>query len=389
MSEHRDHHQDHQDDQTQQHHEQQHQEQQDQGQREGTTQETEHGSQQNSEQQNSERQNSEQQSQQTLGESQNPPAGTTSPSTLFGSDEMEGMKSEEQKKKDAEEAEKKKRQETAKQTGSQKTYPAGTEFRYSGHSKVLEEEMSEAKIFEWVADDFPEIEKGRFTLRYDANKGRLVPIPEAQKKGSGISTLQVNTLPPGSDQSEDRPHPPVYRLLCADGVYEVRSKLSGTYVVRLESGITLAEGYYPSVPKAPAKLLAEVVRIFAERPDTEALIDIVYDRRNGTFCLVWNQKRAGAGEVEYQPLPDDDNFVLYAEIHSHHKMHSFFSATDDKSEKPTGVYGVVGRITDEVPEARFRYSCGGHFRELFAEDLFDDPSVVAATVRRPEAGGLL
>jgi hypothetical protein len=357
----------------------QHQEQQEQIQREKTTQETEHGSQQGSGQE----------SQQTQAESQEPPAGTTSPSTLFGSDEMEGLKSEEQKKKEAEEAEKKKRQETAKQTGSQKTYPAGTEFRYSGHSKILEEEMSEAKIFEWVADDFPEIEKGRFTLRYDQNKGRLVPIPEAQKKGSGTSTLQVNTLPPGRDQGEDNPRPPVYRLLCADGVYEVRNNLSGTYVVRLESGLTLAEGYYPNVPKAPAKLLAEVVRIFAERPDTEALIDIVYDRRNGTFCLVWNQKQASAGEVDYQPLPDDDNFVLYAEIHSHHKMHSFFSTRDDHSEKPTGVYGVVGRVTDEVPEARFRYSCGGHFRELFAEDLFDDPSVVAATVRRPESGGLL
>lgn len=389
MSEHSEHNQDqHNQEQSQDQHDQQlHQEQQH---SEQTTQEPEHGSQQEAEQQDTEQQNSEQESQQTQGESQDPPAGTTSPSTLFGSNEMEEMKSEEQKKKEAEEADQKKRQETAKQTGSQKTYPAGTEFRYSGHSKILEEEMSESKIFEWVADDFPEIEKGRFTLRYDQNKGRLVPIPEAQKKGlSAVSTLQVNTLPPGTDQGEDDPRPPVYRLLCADGVYEVRNNLSGTYVVRLESGLTLAEGYYPSVPKAPARLLAETVRIFAERPDTEALIDIVYDRRSATFCLVWNQKRASVGEVEYQPLPDDDNLVLYAEIHSHHKMSAFYSPKDNNSEKPTGVYGVVGRITDEVPEARFRYSCGGHFRELFAEDLFDDPSVVAATVRRPEAGGLL
>lgn len=322
---------------------------------------------------------------------QEPPAGTTTPSTLFGSHELEEMKSEEQKKKDAEETEKKKRQEAAKQTGAEKTYPAGTEFRYSGHTKVLEEDMTETKIFEWVADDFPEIEKVRHTLRYDKDKGRLVPIPQAQKKGqtkgacdvgsvAAPRTLQVSTLPQAGYK------PPVYRLLCEDGVYEIRTNLTGTYVVRLDSDTTLAEGYYPAVPKAPAGLLAEIVRIFKDRPETEALIDIVYNRREDTFCLVWNQKTANAGSVDYQPLPDDDNLILYAEIHSHHKMSAFFSSTDDESERGTGVYGVIGRITGELPEARFRYSCGGHFRELLAEDLFDDPSTIARTVKRPNHG---
>jgi hypothetical protein len=64
----------------------------------------------------------------------------------------------------------------------------------------------------------------------------------------------------------------------------------------------------------------------------------------------------------------------------------YFSSTDDESERGTGVYGVIGRITGELPEARFRYSCGGHFRELLAEDLFDDPSTVARTVKRPTYG---
>lgn len=315
------------------------------------------------------------------------PSGTTTPGTLFGSDEMEGMKSEETKKKEEEE---KKRKEAAKNSGSDKKYPEGTEFRYSGHTKVLQEEMSEAEIFKWIADEFPEIEAGKWTLRYDSTRGRLVPIPPAQKKGvsaeaaseeatvsSAPCSYQVLTVPPESAR------PPVYRLLCVDGVYEVRSNLSGTYVARLDSGLTLAEGYYPSVPKIPATLLAEVVRIFGERSDSEALIDIVYDRARERFHLVWNQNRASAGEVEYQPLPDGESLVLCAEIHSHHRMPAFFSPKDDTAEVKAGVYGVVGRIEDDVPEAAFRYSCGGHFRELLAEEIFDDPSKVAATVRRP------
>lgn len=312
-----------------------------------------------------------------------PPAGTTTPGTLFASDEMEGMKSEEAKKK---EEEQQKRNEAANQgASSEKKYPSGTELRYSGHTKVLPEEMSEAQIHKWIADDFPEIEAGKWSLRYDSTKSRLVPIPPAQKKGATAEAMacadpdsyEVLTAPPETDR------PPVYRLLCADGVYEVRSNPSGTYVARLDSELTLAEGYYPSVPKAPARLLAEIVRIFKERPDTEALIDIVYDRRQDRFHLVWNQKQATAGSVEYDPLPDNEDLVLYAEIHSHHKMAAFYSPQDDVVEVRTGVYGVVGRINDDVPKARFRYSCGGHVRELLAEEIFDDPSVVAATVRRP------
>lgn len=317
---------------------------------------------------------------------QSPPAGTHTPSSLFGSEEMEQMKSQDVKNK---EAEAKKRKEAASQsTSSQKKYPQGTELRYSGHTKVLPEEMSESQILKWVADDFPEIKEGNFTLRYDSTKGRLVPIPPAQKKGAFAESSAVADTagPPCYEVLTEPPEghkPPVYRLLCADGVYEVRTNLSGTYVARLNSELTLAEGYYPSVPKAPASLLAEIVRIFGERPETEALIDLVYDRREDEFRLIWNQKQASAGSVDYQPLPDDDNLVLYAEIHSHHKMRAFFSPTDSAAEIKTGVYGVVGRIADDVPEARFRYSCGGHFRELLAEDLFDDPSTVAATVRRP------
>ncbi|MDN5697942.1 MAG: hypothetical protein L0G70_08195, partial [Rubrobacter sp.] len=180
-----------------------------------------------------------------------PPAGTTTPGTLFASDEMEGMKSEEAKKK---EEEQQKRKEAANQgASSEKKYPSGTELRHSGHTKVLPEEMSEAQIHKWIADDFPEIEAGKWSLRYDSTKSRLVPIPPAQKKGATAEAMacadpdsyEVLTAPPETDR------PPVYRLLCADGVYEVRSNPSGTYVARLDSELTLAEGYYPPVPKAP------------------------------------------------------------------------------------------------------------------------------------------
>lgn len=314
---------------------------------------------------------------------QDTPRGMETPETLLGAEQMEDLKSEKQKQK---EAEQQKRKETASQQGNDRVYPKNTELRYAGHSHYLPSAMKESEIFRWIGETYPEIEKGRHTLRYDEKQGRIVPVPGAQKKGAGggqeavaeSRTYTVSTRPPGGGA------PPVYRLLCADGVYEVRNTPAGTYVARLYSPVTLAEGYYPAIPRAPVSLLKRTVASFKERPETEAVVDIVYSRRKGSWHLVWNQIEATASEVTYQPLPEDEDLVLYAEIHSHHRMHAFFSPDkDDISELKTGVYGVIGKVEDEIPQGRFRYSCGGHFREIPAEDLFDDPAQVAATVRRP------
>jgi hypothetical protein len=63
-------------------------------------------------------------------------------------------------------------------------------------------------------------------------------------------------------------------------------------------------------------------------------------------------------------------------------MPAFFSSDDDESEKRSGLYGVVGRINRPRPEARFRYSCGGEFRPIRAERIFDDAAVVNALVEQ-------
>lgn len=60
-----------------------------------------------------------------------------------------------------------------------------------------------------------------------------------------------------------------------------------------------------------------------------------------------------------------------AEIHSHHTMSAYFSATDNSSEIRSGFYGVVGRIHLDRPEAAFRSSCGGVFKQVTANRLFE------------------
>jgi PRTRC genetic system protein A len=112
-------------------------------------------------------------------------------------------------------------------------------------------------------------------------------------------------------------------------------------------------------------------------------VNVIYDRRDASFHLVWPEHAASRGSVEYDPLPETDDLILFAEIHSHHGMPAFFSRDDGESEKRSGLYGVVGRINRPRPEARFRYSCGGELRPIRAARIFDDAEVVNALVEQP------
>ncbi|MEW6635351.1 MAG: Mov34/MPN/PAD-1 family protein [Actinomycetota bacterium] len=280
-----------------------------------------------------------------------------------------------------------------------KKYPAGVEVHYSGHKKALPHEMTQAEVFEFLEDDFPELSADRAELRHDEEKNRLVPVLKAHKKGgvadqtgkdSSSATPSLKGLAGAGKSIEvlreppDRgSYPPVFRLLGADGVYEVRKTRLGTFVARMESDRAVSEGFYPLVPKAPVFLLRKTLEIFRRRPDVEVLVNVVYDRRDGSFHLVWVEQQATAGSVEYDPLPETDDLIVYCEIHSHHRMNAFFSATDDAHEKRSGLYGVVGRVDKTRPQAAFRYSCGGIFRPLRAGELFSPSALADKLVEAP------
>ena len=66
------------------------------------------------------------------------------------------------------------------------------------------------------------------------------------------------------------------------------------------------------------------------------------------------------------------------QLHSHHRMSAFFSATDDQDEQGLGLYGVLGRLSvaGRQPEVLLRVGVYGHYQTLpwaavFAGDLGD------------------
>ncbi|MCL1842799.1 MAG: hypothetical protein FWF79_03220 [Defluviitaleaceae bacterium] len=59
------------------------------------------------------------------------------------------------------------------------------------------------------------------------------------------------------------------------------------------------------------------------------------------------------------------------DIHSHNSMKAFFSAADNKDEKATRLYTVIGRLDNYFPEIKTRISNGGKFLEIDPAEVFE------------------
>lgn len=313
-------------------------------------------------------------------QTQDVPQGTTTAGALFE------LPPKQERKPERDKREQKKGAATAPKAGPTK-YPEGTEVRYQRHTLTLPKEMTAKEVLDWMSeDDFPELAFEETELRHDKEKNRLVPVRKAQKKGAGPAAIEVLREPPAGDGGS---YPPVFRLLGRDGVYEVRSSPLGSFAARIEGGGNVCEGFFPAVPPCPASHLARAVELFKERPETEALVSVVYDSVESEYHLVWQGEKADRASVEYTPLPDDERYLVLAEIHSHHSMEPFFSRDDDASEKRLGVYGVVGRVDRERPVGVFRFPCGRlasgetRFLPLRAEEVFAPAPAVWAIIDQP------
>jgi PRTRC genetic system protein A len=75
---------------------------------------------------------------------------------------------------------------------------------------------------------------------------------------------------------------------------------------------------------------------------------------------------ASPGRVRYQ-MPAG---AVLLDLHSHHGMPAYFSATDDRDDTGLGVSAVVGRIFDR-PEIAVRLCCYGHTQRIPAFSIFD------------------
>ena len=162
-------------------------------------------------------------------------------------------------------------------------------------------------------------------------------------------------------------------------LFEVRNNQIGTFVAPVKRAgdfKRVCAGFIPALPKIPFQALSEIISFFksfvGEHTESEALAYVYWSFKEENFYVFIPKQIVSKDSVD-STLPDlDENeFLLVMEIHSHNTMASFFSRTDDRDEKATRLYTVIGRIDEVFPQITTRISCGGKFVEINPSLVFE------------------
>lgn len=162
-------------------------------------------------------------------------------------------------------------------------------------------------------------------------------------------------------------------------LYEVRSNDVGTFVAQTKKATAFQRvraGFIPALPKIPYSVLSEVLGFFksciTKDSVNEALAYIFWSKAEQRYFVHIPKQEVSRASVDTTEMPlVDDRFTLVMEIHSHNTMSAYFSGDDDKDERATGVYAVVGRLNKVFPDIVVRISVGGKFVEIPLEDVFE------------------
>ena len=186
-------------------------------------------------------------------------------------------------------------------------------------------------------------------------------------------------------------------------IYELRRTELGEFIAPKDNVVefpSIRAGFIPALPLIPLSLLSQIISFFRcymnEREEFEAMAHILWDKEKEDFVVHIPEQEVYKARIHAdlsRESPPEDRYLHYADIHSHNSMAAKFSPTDDRDEKATRLYIVLGRLNRFFPEISVRMSCGGVYRPI-------DPAAVLESiggefphqwlghvkVRRPPAG---
>ena len=115
-----------------------------------------------------------------------------------------------------------------------------------------------------------------------------------------------------------------------------------------------------------------------ENEEYEALALIYWDKVEQKFFAHVPKQSVRREHIEADlrdcPYDDDSRYIRYADIHSHNSMDPFFSPEDNRDERGTGLYFVIGHLERFFPELKARISCEGSFVEIDPAEVIDWPA---------------
>ncbi|HYE78270.1 MAG TPA: hypothetical protein VEI97_09805, partial [bacterium] len=179
---------------------------------------------------------------------------------------------------------------------------------------------------------------------------------------------------------------PLTWFLAGNGLVPVRQTPLGLFVGK---GTGPAVPGLPSLlpelrlncPKLPWEGLVQVVAFFRDISDkikAEAMVQFFWDPSanggQGDYIAYVPPQLVSGGGVHHAGHFDPEGKCWHIlDIHSHHTMGAFWSATDDADEArfEGRLYGVVGNIDRSIPDIKWRTRVGGAFVDLSLEDVVD------------------
>ena len=248
-------------------------------------------------------------------------------------------------------------------------------------SKPSKEKVFEVKAKIETSSKFLEALKKAKT---DADKNPecvIKPFVKAQKKGEALTMPDYKGI--YIDYEEALNSGKVISLVPArDGrVYEIRKNQIGTFqspAKAIGELTDITERFIMSLPKIPVFLLHQVIeffRVISRKDKLEVLVHLVYDTEAQKYNVIVPEQVITRISVDSKREEYPEHIVHVMDIHSHNVMAAKFSSTDDRDEKETRLYGVIGRLDKIMPEVALRASNGGKFIELGADDVFDFEAV--------------
>jgi len=141
-------------------------------------------------------------------------------------------------------------------------------------------------------------------------------------------------------------------------------------------------GFDSALPLIPMREVMAIISFFRfymrNGSEQEALVNIYWDKQNREYVVDAPEQTVTKASVEGRENSDyiNERYIHFMDIHSHNSMEAFFSPIDDKDEKATRLYTVIGRLDKYLPDVKTRISNGGKFQEI-------DPAEVFEMVARP------
>ena len=206
---------------------------------------------------------------------------------------------------------------------------------------------------------------------------KVTPTVTAQKKGRIPDYIGFFTDMKTAAESDKA----ISYIPAEDGeIYEVRKNPIGIFTARADRvrGLSrIKAGFTPALPLFPFSELCKIISFFKRYADIkgglEVLVNVYWNPKTEEYVTVIPTQLIGKASVDAVIGEEYSDLVHVMDIHSHNTMEARFSSIDDKDEKATRIYVVIGRMDKFFPDVTARISAGGKFVEINPDEIFEYP----------------